>query len=321
MNPSDARSAPLAYPFAPVTGPASKSSSLAMRVRSLLLLFGFVQWLLGAPSPGASIAASATAGSDYIRAKDTSGKPVAESYVFAEGKFFSGNTRDGSLERMTFPAVTKILAASLARQNYFPAPNVESADLVIMVHWGTTETYEDPMKELNQQALNDAISNYNASIQASGTADPSSLNMALSDRESAQNSQMTAINRNAVLLGYARSLNKERKQFPPSEAQVTMLQELAEERYFVILFAYDNRTRLKDGKSHPMWITRLSVRSPGNNFTEALPALARVGAEIFGQQRDDLVRVNTSAARGSVKLGELEVIGTANEQAPLQKSK
>jgi len=134
----------------------------------------------------ASIAASATAGSDYVRPTDEKGALRPESYIFAEGKYFSGVTRDGSLERMTFTNITKTLAVSLAKQNYFPAADASSAQLVIMVHWGTTDIYEDPQRDLNQQALNEATAAYNASIAETGKADPTALNMALSDREGAQ---------------------------------------------------------------------------------------------------------------------------------------
>ena len=266
-----------------------------------------------------SVAASATAGSDYTRAKDEKGRPVAESYVFAEGKFFGGNTHDGSLDKMTFPAITKTLAVSLAKQNYFPAPNVESAQLVIMVHWGTTEIYEDPMRDINLQAAQEALTAFNAAQEAGGMGDPTALNQATGQLNMAQQSQLAAINRNAVLLGYARTLEKERREMVTTNAEITMANELAEERYFVILMAYDNQVRVKEKKSKPLWITRLSVRSPGNNFTEALPALATVGADIFGQQHDDLVRVRAPLNRGSVKLGELEVLGTASEKAPAKK--
>jgi hypothetical protein len=264
----------------------------------------------------ASIAASATAGSDYVRSTDETGALRPESYVFAEGKFFSGGTKDGSLERMTFADITKTMAVSLAKQNYFPAADLNSAQLVIMVHWGTTDIYEDPLRELNQQALNDATSAYNASIAETGRADPSALNMALSDREGTQAGVADAINRNAQLLGYARALQRERRELAPTTAEITMSNELNEERYFVILMAYDNQVRLKEKKSKPLWITRLSVRSVGNNFTEALPTLAKVGAELFGQNRDDLVRVKTLKQRGSVTIGEMEVLGQVGEKAP-----
>jgi hypothetical protein len=285
-----------------------------------LLLLGFATVLAGLlPAADASIAASATAGSDYVRRRDAKDALQPETYVFAEGKFFSGNTQDGSLARMKLADITKTLATSLAKQNYFPADNIESAQLLIMVHWGTTDIYEDPMKDINLQAAQDALSAFNAAQEAGGTADPTALNQATSALNMGQQSQLAAINRNAVLLGYARSLEKERREMVTTNAEITMANELAEERYFVILMAYDNQVRLKDRKSKPLWITRLSVRSPGNNFTEALPALARVGADIFGQQHDNLVRVRTPMHRGSVKLGELEVLGTANEKHPPKK--
>lgn len=264
----------------------------------------------------ASIAASATAGSDYLRPTDENGALRPERYIFAEGKCFSGATRDGSLEQMTFTNITRTLAVSLAKQNYFPAVDANSAQLVIMVHWGTTDIYEDPQRDLNQQALNEVTAAYNASIAETSRADPAALNMALSDREGAQAGVAAAINRNAQLLGYARALQRERRELNPTAAEITMSNELNEERYFVILMAYDNQVRLKEKKSKPLWITRLSVRSVGNNFTEALPTLAKVGAELFGRNRDDLVREKTLKQRGSVTIGELEVLGQVGEKAP-----
>lgn len=268
------------------------------------------------------ITASAIAGSDYQRPKDAAGAPRPESYVFSEGKYFEGTTVDRGLEKTTFAAITHTLATSLAKQNYFPAADVASAQLLIMVHWGTTTVYEDPQKDINQDKLNDAISSYNASIDATGKADPSQLNMALGNKETAQEGTMGAINRNAVLLGYAHHLEKQRKESEPTTAEITMSNELNEERYFVILMAYDNQLRQKEHKSRVLWITRLSVRSPGNNFTEALPALAKVGSEVFGQQLDDLVRVKASMNPGKVTLGETQFTDTADpKKAPAKTDK
>ncbi len=268
------------------------------------------------------ITASAIAGSDYQRPKDATGAPRPESYVFSEGKFFEGTTVDRGLEKATFTGITHTLAASLSKQNYFPAADMASAQLLIMVHWGTTTVYEDPQKDINQQNLNDAISSYNASVDATGKADPSQLNMALGNKETAQESTMGAINRNAVLLGYAHHLEKARKESQPTTEEITMSNELNEERYFVILMAYDNQLRQKEHKSRVLWITRLSVRSPGNNFTEALPALAKVGSEVFGQQLDDLVRVKASMNPGKVTLGETQFTDTAEpKKAPAKTDK
>jgi len=262
----------------------------------------------------ASIAASATAGSDYQRPRDAAGALQTETYVFAEGQFLGGGTVDRGLEQTTFTQITRTLAASLAKQNYVPTPDLNSAQLVIMVHWGMTMVSDDPMKDINLQRAQEALAAFSASQEANGLADPTALNSATSALGMARQGVQDAVNRNAVLLGFARSLERERQQMMTSTAEITMSNELNEERYFVILMAYDNQTRLKERKSRLMWVTRLSVRSPGNNFTEALPALARVGADVFGRQVDGLVRVKAPLGRGTVTIGELEVLGQVREK-------
>ncbi len=284
-------------------------------LRRLLFLANAV--LLPAVLPAAmdqSIAVSATAIADYVRPTDPAGGPRPESYVFAEGRFFDGTTVDSGLVKTTFADITRTLSANLAKQHYFPASNAGSADLVIMVHWGTTTIYEDPNRQFDIENVQAAAAAYNASVDAGTPADRNAMNMAMDARATAQASVADSIQRNAVLLGYNRVLEKEHRALQPTNAEITMSNELNEERYFVILMAYDNHLRTKDHKSKLLWVTRLSVRSPGNNFVEALPALAQVGANVFGRHVDDLVRVKTPIT--SVRLGELEVIGPVEDKTP-----
>jgi len=284
-------------------------SPLRLLVPCLVLLMGEA-----IAAQEASIAASATAGSDYQRPRDAAGALRPETYVFAEGQFLGGGTVDRGLEQTTFTQITRTLAVNLARQNYLPAPDLNSAQLIIIVHWGMTMVSEDPMKDINLQRAQEALATFSAEQEANGLADPTALNSATSAMGMARQGVQDAVNRNAVLLGFARSLERERQQMMTSTAEITMSNELNEERYFVILMAYDNQMRLKERKSRLMWVTRLSVRSPGNNFAEALPALARVGAEVFGRQVDGLVRVKAPLGRGTVTIGELEVLGQVGEK-------
>lgn len=293
----------------------------AMKPNRCRLLLG-ISAALAVALPAAqeqSIAASATAIAAYVRPKDPSGRPRSESYVFTEGKFFDGVTVDGSLAKADFAGITRTLAASLAKQNYFPSDDARTADLIIMVHWGTTTIYEDPMKDLNNEALQNAVASYNAAVDATGMADTNELNTQLGARDTAREGVQDSINRNALLLGYAKVLARERRELNPTNAELTMSNELNEERYFVILMAYDNHLRTKEKKAKLLWVTRLSVRSPGNNFTEALPALARVGSDVFGRNIDDLVRVKSRI--GTVKLGELEIVGTVPDNPPAKPDK
>jgi len=263
-----------------------------------------------------AVAVSATAIKDYVRATDSAGRPVLESYVFAEGRFFGGRITDRGLEKTAFADIARALVPNLAKQNYFPVKPAAEADLLLMVHWGATDTYEDPQREFTVAAAQEAAAAFSAAQQISNIADPTALNFELNAMATARQSARSSIDRNAVLLGYARNLLRERRAAEPTTAEITMSQELNEERYFVIVMAYDNRTVKKDHKARPLWITRLSIRSPGNNFTGALPVLAEVGAEVFGHHFDDLIKVKASDPHGSVKLHELEIKGAVAEPPP-----
>ena len=95
-----------------------------------------------------------------------------------------------------------------------------------------------------------------------------------------------------------------------SVQEQTMRMELAEERYFVVLMAYDYQFMKREKKPKLAWVTRLSIRGPGNNFTEALPALALAGAEVYGRNLDSLERIKVrDLPGGEVIMGDLKVIG------------
>ncbi len=263
-----------------------------------------------------AIVVSATARPDYVRSTDSNGSLKPETYVFSEGRFFGGTTQDGRLARTTFTDITQTLARSLAKQRYFPTRDVAGADLTIIVHWGTTTVYEDPLKEFNTADLNTALADYRTSQAQLGLADAGPVNQALDQLATTRDSTVSAINYNAVLLGYARTLKKERGHAMPTSAEWTLSMELNEERYFVILMAYDQQFMLKEHRPKLLWVTRLSIRSPGNNFTEALPALSQVGGQFFGHQLDGLARAKASWRDGQVILGELKVLGVAENVAP-----
>lgn len=286
--------------------------------RLLHFRFGLVLPLVFAgiadPAQAKSVAASASAVADYVRPVNEAGEPRPESYVFAEGQFFEGSSVDRGIARTTFADITRVLAESLAKQKYFPAAGVDSAQLVIMVHWGTTTVYEDPNRIETAANLNSATTAYQEAYAASGAAaDASALNAALMNSEMDSQLHAGAVARNAALLGYGNTLAKESKNIMMSSDEISMRFDLAEERYFVILMAYDNVLRMKERKSKLLWVTRLSIRSLGNDFTEALPVLASVGAEVFGKHMDDLLRVTPGEPRPRVTLGEPKYLGTVDD--------
>jgi hypothetical protein len=259
------------------------------------------------------IAVSSTAAPDYQREVVGQSGPKPQGYVFTPGRFFESGTRDRGLERTSFTELVRKLAPDLARQNFFPTKDPASADLVIVVHWGATLVYDDPRKDANLEALNVALPAYATAIANDGFADPGAMNEISDSLVLAQENSSSALARNAVLLGYAQELKK----FGPAgglspEREKTLRAELSEERYFVVLMAYDYQALKKDKVSKLRWVTRLSVRTAGNNFTEALPVLCQAGSHVFGKQMDDLVHLKANLREGRVSLGELKVVGVTD---------
>ena len=284
-----------------------------MNVRlALLPALGLLCPVFAAPTVQLNerIAVSATAAPDY-RPGDAPGVRRDETYVFAEGKYFESETKDRGLERTSFALLTKQLAPDLAKQRYFPTTDATAADLLIVVYWGATQVYEDPQRDQMLQQLADVLPAYTASIRETGMADPGEMNRISDSLSWARDNAAAATARNAALLGYARSLHRfGQDNGYLSEREKFLRVELAEERYFVVLMAYDNRAFRQDKVRKLRWVTRLSVRTAGNNFLEALPVLSQAGSHVFGRQTEDLVHLKANLREGRVDIGELRVVAT-----------
>jgi hypothetical protein len=245
---------------------------------------------------------------DYVRPLDAEGRPEAESYVFTEGQRMGSGTADAGQAKVGFNQIAQVLAGNLAKQNYFPAREADAAQVLIRVFWGTTLIYEDPQQQLNTEALNAALAQYNATTAEFGLADSGPVNMTLNEQATGRNATASALNRNAALLGYQRALDRLGRKATMTAEEIALRGELTEERYFVVLVAYDYQFLREHKKPKLLWITRLSIRSPGNNFPEALPALALAGAGSYGRDFDDIQRVKVGSLGGSVKMPAMEIL-------------
>jgi hypothetical protein len=274
-------------------------------------------------SGGEFVTVSATAAKDYARPAGPDGLPRPETYVVSKGVFFDGSTKDSGLEKTPFIDVAATVGKSLLRQNYFPAKDPQLANLLIVVHWGTTTVYEDPLKDFRADDLQRALSSYNAAVGAAasggGMPDSSELNSALSarDNETASASAFRAYN--AKLLGYETALQKRRVDLFAGTDEVTFENDLAVERYFVVLMAYDYQALKKDHQRKLLWTTRMSVQSAGTNFKTALPDMSQMAANAFGKQLDDLMRAQTNPKEGRVDIGEAKVVADPDPVAAKKK--
>jgi hypothetical protein len=265
------------------------------------------------------VAVSATAAPGYVRPRDSHGHVKPETYVFSPGHELASGTADNSVKNLTFESVAQTVALGLARQGYFPTKDADNADLAIILHWGTTFIYEGDDKQNAIERYQNSVKDFTdraAAYASSGDAasrpNASELNQTMDVMQSAADSAASAEARNAALLGYTRTLNRT---MSPSE-ELTLRMELNEERYFVVLMAYDYRFMKKEHKPRLLWTTRLSIRTPGHNFREALPALARAGGDVFGTESGGLQRTRVDPRRATVELGDEVILGTVDQVDP-----
>jgi hypothetical protein len=86
-----------------------------------------------------------------------------------------------------------------------------------------------------------------------------------------------------------------------------LLSEIEDNRYFVVLMAYDFQLVWKEKKHKLLWVTRISIRQRGNDFGKTLPAMLRYASQYFGQDSHGLIR--KPLPEGHVEVGEPRSIG------------
>ncbi len=244
----------------------------------------------------------------YEETKNGDGEPRLETYHFFEGRHFGGNIRDKSLRDVTFEEIAQSLAEEMKLRNYYPASSPEGGNFLIVVHWGVTGI-EEPLDELFLNEPGDtgidapdiifdgASGNTSQDFSADATNDFETY-----DRGGASRSD----EENAVLIGFDRALNR-KGVIPQDEHELQLM--LKDERYFIILMAYDWQKLRTEKEYDLIWSTRFSLDAMGTNFREAHFALSRGASNYFGTNLDgELGKAKTNLGPGDVELGEIEVV-------------
>jgi hypothetical protein len=261
-------------------------------------------------------AVSARVSKDYVRTKLRDGTFQPEQYAFGDGGRFDTTFRDASIDKLTFLDVAGVIAGPLSDQNYVPARDIRSEKLLIMIHWGTTNVSDwDSMSPGNfsyQGAENKADEFGSSSPQAKAAIGMANLQLSLEnlqrDHTDFKNAQMLGYDSEDLIGTYYGStvgntgfLAAHRKE---------LIYEIEERRYFVVLIAYDFQLYLKQKKLKPLWETRFSINEPRNDFTKALPLMAKYASRYFGQQSHGLLR--TRVPDGHVTVGAAKSVGEAD---------
>lgn len=324
------------------------SSSFGLRFAFLTL--GFViliqaslQVALADEGVNGVTAVSAKVSTDYIRATHPDGTYQTEYYAFGQGGEWAGQISDASLTRLNFEKVAHVIAAPLASRNYLPATDPKSTKLLIMVYWGMT--YVSPslgssVADANLSAVQNSISS--ALSESNSLALTSSTNLGIGFRGLGSGSttglrddQLSDISnalhvlnmvnhnrditdfRNAMMLGYdsAGMIGTEFGHYVRGTAfgvdRADIEQEIEENRYFVVLMAYDFQLMWKEKKHKLLWETRFSISERRNEFDKALPVMARYASQYFGQASNGLLR--TRVLEGRVDIGAVKSLGEVED--------
>ncbi|HET7537042.1 MAG TPA: hypothetical protein VFJ90_11340 [Candidatus Didemnitutus sp.] len=268
----------------------------------------------------------------YAENKFVDGKPKRETYVFAAGERFEGATVDHTFDRTTVRNIAQYLAPKLTKQNYWPVHDIADAELLIVIHWGVTVSTHS-LYELTantnvgaDSAMTDGKPLDGASPDITGVLGQLNYDASLerynqlTDRFYRESLKMNDRS-TASLLGYVPTLAKYSSSVRYAQEEFTLRQDLRDERYFVILRAYDLRNVSREARSRPAWTLHLNVGSPGNNFSEAMNFMAQAAANAAGRNTGDVSTAHPDVHDGAVTLGDLIILGEENAGSPAGKGK
>lgn len=258
------------------------------------------------------------ASNGYARTKLPDGSFKPETYTFKKGDYWSGEISDPTIDRMPFEEVARVIAAPLASQNYIRAEDPKAAQLLIVVHWGTTVAPEHRTMSAAYQELEDS---QRGSMSPPGSADPLKsmrdtigMNADLAELDGGGNSTTGGRTRNATPMLAAEN----RMWITTSEQNARMLgyrspldAELQRYRYFVVLMAYDLQAMSKQKKAKLLWEARFSISEHRNQFDKQLAAMVVNASRYFGQDSHGLI--HRKVPEGRVEIGEVKSLDDVQE--------
>ena len=257
----------------------------------------------------------AQASEEFILARAQNSEDKIQTYQFMMGNTHVGMTSDASMKEIPFEGILHDLAINLRKQGFYMHKDKSQGDLLIIVHYGVTDveiSYEEFMGYTSEEdmGLTDEILNAGAEGAAIDFATMDAMNQ-LNFNMRSSNTTGTG-NRNsegykAQLLGLERAYSDKIS----STEEYELKSMLAEERYFIVLMAYDYPA-FKQGTAKLMWSTRYSIRTLGQSFGDAIQDMNFIAGDYFGKNLQGLAMQRvTDDSR--VEMGEIEVI--SNEPA------
>jgi hypothetical protein len=285
-------------------------------------------------------AVSSRVSSDYVRKKSADGTFISESYAFAKGGYWSGPMFDPTIDKMDFMDIARTIAVPLYDQGYIPTADPKTTKLLLVVYWGTTFAPENAsdssaysmaqkkaqVEHQSNQDLQDALRASGQSQGASPTdswareakvtnaQDGDALSASLGVMQAENRTRDQANMRNAQMLGYDSEWNELVGGLggPAQDLKkAAMITELEEDRYFVVIMAYDYQLLVSAKKHKLLWETRYSIRQHAHAFNQQLMSMTLHASKFFGQDSNGLTR--KPLPEGRVEIGDARDLGDIQE--------
>lgn len=289
-----------------------------MRPRPLPVLLGMLV-LAGRAGAGAfdavseselatAVSAKVYGGYGRVRAPDGSFRP--ETYVFGNGGQVEDTAAgsdvaaidlqlsgpgtaeagriasDPTIDRVGFTTIATTIRAALADQHYVASSDPKATQLLVMVYWGRAQG----VGHVYDGGFRDAIDARNAALMGFGDT------AAIQGREDA----------GVSLWGRSLRMNLLDNTRAPEVGA------LEENRYFVILRAFDFQAAWRHKQLRLLWETRFSLSERAHDFGRDLPAMAQSAARYFGVDTHGLV--TSPLPEGRVDIGEVKSLGTVPQK-------
>jgi hypothetical protein len=290
--------------------------------------------------PGDQITAvSAKAAPDYVRVHRKGGGYATEYYSFGEGGHIGGPMTDLSIDPLKFMDVARVISVPLSEQNYVPSHDPKTTTLLIMVYWGLTDVPPrlgaDPwvsnLSNIENKAADaQSFAKAKAAAGAPGGFHSQDSSFGIDDgtlsEMAAQETIMNIENQqrahqdfmNASMLGYdtedviGTDYGNNVRGTPMALHRQTLVDEIEDNRYFVVLMAYDFQMLWKQKKHKLLWETRFSLRQRHNEFDRDLEGMARAAEAYFGQNSAGLI--HRPVPVGRVDIGPMKVVGAPEDK-------
>jgi hypothetical protein len=267
-------------------------------------------------------AISSKTAKDYVRKKLPDGSFQPETYAFGKGDNWAGARVDETIDKLDFMDVARVLTVPLAEKRYVPTQDPKTTNELIMVYWGTTRAPEHASdsnsyqllvmaNDQQQRAIQDAREATSKQAAAEILAEADNVLLAAQIGVQAENQRREDTDmRNATLLGYDSwwiATNSAMGGTPLGRRKVDMETELEEDRYFVVLTAFDYQMLVKQKKQKFLWEVRFSIREHRNQFDKRLPAMTALASNYFGRDSSGLQHV--TVPEGRVEIGPVKSLG------------